>query len=225
MRRARTRRRAAAVAVAVAVAAVTVPLLGGCGIQETDVIEAGGPASIQAFLDRDYDMLLFFRSPDGGLSPVIRTTGPSSAFGPGYVESGSGDQKPGDTAGPVPTEKVVMALLHGPRKEDRAAGLGTSLPAARPGGTVEVERSPGGRVTTRLPLALAGLDSTALRQLTCTIAYSQDADGQVVVELTGQDGASRSGTCGLAPGNTGTTGTQTETRGMAGAQRTGKPKE
>ncbi|KUL20683.1 hypothetical protein [Streptomyces regalis] len=195
MRRARTRRRTA---VAVAVTAVAVPLLGGCGIQETDVIEAGGPASFQAFLNRDYDMLLFFRSPDGGLSPVIRTTGPSSTvFGDGYVDAGSADQNAGDTAGPVPTETVVTALLHGPREEDRAAGLGTSLPAARPGGTVEVEHSSDGRVTTRLPLALEGLDGTALRQLTCTIAYSQDADGQVVVELTGQDGASRSGTCEL----------------------------
>ncbi|WP_369170920.1 hypothetical protein AB5J49_25165 [Streptomyces sp. R28] len=210
MRRARTRRRAAAVAVVVVAAAA--PLIGGCGIQETDVIEAGGPASIQAFVDRDYDMLLFFRSPDGGLSPVIRTIGSSTGFGPGYVEAGSGDQKSGDPAGPVPTEKVVMALLNGPGKEDRAAGLGTSLPAARPGGTVEVERAPGDRVTARVPLALEGLDSTAVRQLTCTIAYSQDADGQVVVELTGQDGASRSGTCGLAPGNMGTAPTETESR-------------
>ncbi|MGW0337601.1 hypothetical protein ACWD0J_38295 [Streptomyces sp. NPDC003011] len=215
MRRARTRRRAAAVAVVTAV-----PLLGGCGIQETDVIEAGGPASVQAFLDRDHDMLLFFRAPDGGLSPVIRTTASSSVFGDGYVEAGSEDQNLGDTAGPVPTEKVVAALLAGPRKEDRAAGLSTSLPAARPGRNVEVEPSPGGRVTTRLPFALTGLDSTALRQLTCTIAYSQDADGQVVVELRGQDGASRSGTCGLAPGTTGGTPAETGTRGRTTASGT-----
>ncbi|MFG2553947.1 hypothetical protein ACGFWF_28890 [Streptomyces sp. NPDC048581] len=196
MRRARTRGPAAAVAFA------AVPLLTGCGIQETDVIEAGGPASFQAFLDRDRDMLLFFRSSDGGLSTVIRTTEPPVEFGDGNAESGSADQNPGDTTGPVPTEKVVLALLGGPRKEDRAAGLSTALPAARPGGTVEVERSAGGRVTTRVPLALEGLSGTALRQLTCTIAYSQDADGQIVVHLTGQDGASRSGTCGLAPGST-----------------------
>jgi hypothetical protein len=53
--------------------ASAVPLLGGCGIQETDVIEAGAPASFQAFFDREYEMLLFFRSPGGGLSVVIRT--------------------------------------------------------------------------------------------------------------------------------------------------------
>ncbi|MEU5342166.1 hypothetical protein AB0H18_15240 [Streptomyces sp. NPDC020766] len=213
MRGARRRRRASAVAFAVTAA---VPLLGGCGIRETDVIEAGGPASVQAFFDRESEMLLFFRSPDGGLSPVIRTTRPSAGFGDGYEESGSGNQNSGDqnagnqnsrgTAGPVPTEKVVLALLAGPRKVDRAAGLGTALPKARPGGTVKVESPSAGRVTTRLPLDLTGLNSTALSQLTCTIAYSQDADGQVVVELTGQDGTSRSGTCGLAPGSTGDTG-------------------
>ncbi|WP_371547779.1 hypothetical protein OG266_21030 [Streptomyces sp. NBC_00554] len=197
------RRRVSAVALAVAAAVPLVALLGGCGIQETDVIEAGGPASFQAFFDREYEMLLFFRSPDGGLSPVIRSTGSpagSSAEFFGYELPGSEE-----TPEPVTPDQVVLALLDGPSEEDRAAGLGTALPAARPGGTVEVEPAPGGRVTTRLPFPLKGLNSTALRQLTCTIAYSQDPDGQVVVELTGQDGTSRSGTCGLAPGSTGTT--------------------
>ncbi|WP_369272331.1 hypothetical protein AB5J55_22095 [Streptomyces sp. R11] len=192
MRRARTRRNAAPVALAFA---ATVPLLGGCGIQETDVIEAGGPASFQAFLNRDDDMLLFFRSPDGALTPVIRTTEPSAE-----------EHNLSETAGPVPTEKVVLALLGGPRDEDRDAGLSTSLPAARPGATVEVDVLPGGKVAIRLPFALRGLSSPALRQLTCTIAYSQDAGGEVAVQLTGQDGASRSGTCGLALAGTGTRG-------------------
>ena len=89
MRGARRRRRVSAFAVAAAV-----PLLGGCGIQETDVIEAGGPASVQAFFDREYEMLLFFRSPDGGLSPVIRTTKPSAGFGGEYDESGSEARTP-----------------------------------------------------------------------------------------------------------------------------------
>ncbi|MFI9170845.1 hypothetical protein [Streptomyces lincolnensis] len=196
MRRARTRRRAAALAVAVT---TVVPLLGGCGIPETDVIEAGGPASFQAFFNRESEMLLFFRAPDGGLSPVIRTTEPSAGFGAGAEELGSADQGSGEAAGPVPTEKIVAALLNGPREEDRAAGLDTALPAARRGGTVVIEATSADRVTIRLPLALKGLDSTALRQLTCTIAYSHDADGRALVQLTGQDGTSRSGTCGLAP--------------------------
>ncbi|MER7379903.1 hypothetical protein [Streptomyces lanatus] len=179
MRRAR-RLRSTALALVVPVAAM-LPLLGGCGIPETDVIEAGGPASVQAFFNRDSDMLLFFRAPDGGMSPVIRTP----------------DRDPGATAGPIPTEKIIQALLDGPRDEDRAAGLTTALPAPGTGPTIEVDPSPG-RVTTRLPLSVKNLNAAALRQLTCTIAYSEDPDGQAVVQLTGHDGASRSGTCGLA---------------------------
>ncbi|WP_209442782.1 hypothetical protein [Streptomyces resistomycificus] len=157
--------------------------------------------SFQAFLDRDYHMLLFFRTPDGGVSPVMRATQPSAEFGDHYFDPGAEEQNSADESGLVPTEKVVLALLGGPHEDDRAAGLSTSLPTARPGGALKVDSSPDGRVTARLPLALGDLDSIALRQLTCTIAYSQDAEGQVVVQLTGQDGASRSGTCGLAPGS------------------------
>ncbi|MFE0254400.1 hypothetical protein [Streptomyces sp. NPDC059010] len=182
--------------------AVTAPLLGGCGIQETDVIEAGGPASVQAFFNRDTDMLLFFRAPDGRLTPVIRTPEPSYEFGDGSAEWGSGAKNSDAKTGPIPTEKIILALLDGPRPEDRAAGLTTALPTPGTGPTVEIDVSPDGKITSRLPLAVKDLNSTALRQLTCTIAYSQDADGRAVVQLTGHDGASRSGTCGLAPGGT-----------------------
>ncbi|WAZ23010.1 hypothetical protein STRCI_004322 [Streptomyces cinnabarinus] len=174
MRRARRRRRAVAVALAAAI-----PLLGGCGIQETDVIEAGGPASFQAFFNRDYDVLLFFRSADGRLNPVVRTVGAVNA------------------TDPVPTEQAVLALLNGPNEEDRAVDLSTDLPAAGSIPAIEVDPSSDGKVGTRLPLAVKGLSDMALRQLICTIAYSQDTSGQVVVELTGQDGATRSGTCGF----------------------------
>ncbi len=199
MRRARTRRRTAAVALVAMVAAV--PLLGGCGIQETDVIEAGGPASFQAFLDRDNDMLVFLRSPDGAVVPVIRQVNTFDVFEGRYVEAGSAGENSAATQGQAPTEKVVAVLLAGPDKEDRAAGLDTALPAARSGEAIEVEPFEGG-VRARVPFALGDLDSTALRQLTCTIAYSQDADGQITVDLTGQDGTTRSDTCGLAVGVT-----------------------
>ncbi|MFH9202557.1 hypothetical protein ACH4KT_34735 [Streptomyces anulatus] len=178
-------------------------LVGGCGIQESDVIEAGGPATVDAFLNRDDDMLLFFRSPDGGLSPVIRSVRPSAGFGDEYVEPASGERGPTGPAGPAPTEKVALALLSGPGRTDRAAGLTTALPAVREGGTVTVQVSSDGGITVRLPLAVQGLDATALRQLTCTIAYNEATDGRGVVTLTGQDGAKRSGTCGLAPGTAG----------------------
>ncbi|MEU6227279.1 hypothetical protein [Streptomyces sp. NPDC047042] len=199
MRRTRGRRRTPVAATLALVAAV--PLLGGCGIQPTDVVEAGGPASFQAFLDRDYDMLVFFRASDGEVVPVIRTTKPAPVFPTSYDLPGSGDRSSADLTGPVPTEQALAALLAGPRKEDRAAGLTTALPTATPGRPVVTLPSPG-RVKTHLPFPLADLDSTALRQLTCTIAYSQDADGRTAVELTGQDGTSRSTTCPLSPDRT-----------------------
>ncbi|MFF3526006.1 hypothetical protein ACFYX5_04960 [Streptomyces rubiginosohelvolus] len=182
------------------VAAVGVPLVGGCGIQDSDVIEAGGPATVEAFLNRDADMLLFFRSPDGGLSPVTREVRPSAGFGDEYIEPGAVDRDPSGPAGPAPTEKVVLALLSGPGEADRAAGLTTALPAAREKEAVQVEVASDGGITARLPLAVQDLDATAVRQLTCTIAYNQAKDGRGVVTLRGQDGAQRTGSCGLASG-------------------------
>ncbi|OSP40489.1 hypothetical protein B7767_26015 [Streptomyces sp. 13-12-16] len=194
MRRARTCRRTRAVAVASGVL-----LLGGCGIQETDVIEAGGPASVQAFVDPDYDMLLFFHSRDGRISPVVRSIGSTLEYG---LEGGlvAGQDPDGANAVPVPTEKVILALLSGPDEQDRKAGLSTSLPPAPQVARLRVEVSSGGEeVTTGLPIALDGLGRTALRQLICTIAYSQGADGRATVRLEGTDGVSASGTCGLDP--------------------------
>ncbi|MFI9543866.1 hypothetical protein ACIHAR_07960 [Streptomyces sp. NPDC052016] len=188
MRRTRTCRLTGAVAVASGML-----LIGGCGIQETAVIEAGGPASVQAPVDRDYEMLLFFHSREGGITPVIRSTASMIEYGP---EGGMVDGQ----AVPVPTEKVILALLSGPAELDREAGLTTSLPPAPPAGALQVEVSPGSdEVTTDLPIALDGLNRTALRQLICTIAYSHDADGRTTVRLIGTDGMSTSGTCDLDP--------------------------
>ncbi|CAL9328337.1 hypothetical protein [Streptomyces sp. Tu 3180] len=197
MRRARTCRRTGAVAVASGML-----LLGGCGIRETDVIEAGGPASVQAFVDHDLEMLLFFHSREGVISPVVRSADSVIEYGPeggmvaGQVPTGAG-------SAPVATEKVILALFSGPDERDRRAGLTTSLPPAPPAlsaGALRVEVSPGGeKVTTDLPVALDGLDRAALRQLICTIAYSHDADGRVTVRLRGTDDASTSGSCDLDP--------------------------
>ncbi|WP_105971623.1 hypothetical protein [Streptomyces geranii] len=189
-------------AVRAAVALAMPLLLGGCGtgIPETDVIEAGAPASVQAFLDRDHDMVLFFHASDGGLSPVIRSTRPSaSEFGGTYYYPETESENTEDDPGPVPTEQIVAELLTGPKTADLAAGLATSLPKVRPGAKIEVDRSRSGRITTLLPFPLRPLNSTALRQLTCTIAYGQDPDGRIAVELRGQDGTTRSGTCDVTP--------------------------
>ncbi|SBT90052.1 hypothetical protein GA0115233_10154 [Streptomyces sp. DI166] len=179
MRRARGRR----VGVGVAVAAAA--LLGGCGIQESDVIEAGGPATIDAFVNSRSDELLFFTTPDGRLHPVIRY---GELFVPGEPE-------------PVraPTEDVVVDLLLGPRKEDLAAGLTTALPDKFEGKT-EVGEPIDGRVAARLPLNVGPLDRVARQQLICSIAYSKDPKGAVEVELTGNDGVTVTDPCALTPG-------------------------
>lgn len=188
--RRRVRGRGPTAVLAAVVVAVAVPLLGGCGIRGTDVIEAGGPATVEAFYNREDDMMLFFRAPDGAVRPVIRTVRPAAGFGEEYT----GPLDPG----PIPTEEVVTALLAGPGQPDRAAGLTTDLPATRPGGEVGVTSLATDRIVVRLPIALKGLGATAIDQLSCTIAFSRDPAGRFVVELEGQDGTSRSGTCPLA---------------------------
>ncbi|MFI0982410.1 hypothetical protein ACH4SP_36060 [Streptomyces sp. NPDC021093] len=216
MRQGRTRRRAHAAAPVAAL------LLAGCGIQETDVIEAGGPAHVQTFVNTGDDALLFFRLPHGELAPVPRPFKPTGAFGEEY-------RQPGGTARRASTEWAVSALLGGPGKADRAAGLGTSLPRVAKGGvrvrltgdesgdksgagsgdgsgSGDGDKSGSGsadkekEVVMTLPLALGRLDATAVRQLICTAAYSRDRDGRATVRMTGQDGVSASGTCGLDPG-------------------------
>ncbi|MEU3842779.1 hypothetical protein AB0E88_22430 [Streptomyces sp. NPDC028635] len=211
MIRTRRRRRAPAAAVAAGLA-----LLAGCGIRQTEAIGAGSPATVQAFLAPDTRMLIFFTSPDGSLSPVIRSTEPPARFGDEYQRSGTG-QGSNQPKQPVTTEKVVVALLEGPSAQDRAVGLRTSLPPAGRGKAVTVNASPDGAVTVGLPLALGGLNRTALRQLICTIAYTRNTDGAVTVHLKGQDGAARSGTCGLDPA------TEATPEDSAAPTRTGTP--
>jgi hypothetical protein len=116
-------RRAGAVAVAVASGVV---LLGGCGIQESDVIEAGGPASVQAFFDDETEVLLFFHTRDGRLHPVIRPAESMADTGPDGLTVAGQNSTATDTAPPA-LEKVIAALLLGPGERDRNAGLGTSL--------------------------------------------------------------------------------------------------
>ncbi|WP_411120106.1 hypothetical protein [Streptomyces sp. 058-1L] len=64
MSRSWTRRHLTAAAVTAAL------LLGGCGIQQTEVIAAGGPATIQYLQRASDETLIFFRLPDGQLAPV-----------------------------------------------------------------------------------------------------------------------------------------------------------
>ncbi|MGW7412498.1 hypothetical protein [Streptomyces sp. NPDC054863] len=179
---------------------VTALLLAGCGIQETDVIEAGGPGRVQNFVDPDGDALLFFRLPHGELTPVPRRFRPEGIFSDEY-----GQPRRTETRR-MSTEEAISALLSGPGKAEKAAGLSTALPRVTAGG-VRVRLSGGGstqgsgagEVLVSLPLAVDRLDATAVRQLICTAAYSKDREGRATVRVTGRDGGSASGTCGLDP--------------------------
>jgi hypothetical protein len=169
-------------------------LLAGCGIRETDVIEAGGPANVPYVSDYAVQSLLFFRLPHGELVPVVRALG--SYEGANYQPR------------PASPEKVLTALLGGPTKKEKAVGLSTALPPVT-GGSVRLRGSAGavgpgdgpgsvgGDVTLSLPLPLAPLDATAVRQLICTAAYNKDRDGRATVRITGTDGGTKSGTCDL----------------------------
>ncbi|MFZ4276753.1 hypothetical protein ACOZFM_29090 [Streptomyces arboris] len=178
MSRSRTRRHLTAAAVTAAL------LLGGCGIQQTDVIVAGGPVTIQYLQHASDETLVFFRLPDGRLAPVPRSITTR------WENRGSH----------TPAEEAVRKLLAGPGGEDEAVGLGTALPPAAPGAAVRVSLPASGDVRARLPLVLDELDDTGLRQLICTISYATQS--RATVRMTGEEGTSASGTCpsDLRPG-------------------------
>ncbi len=158
-------------------------LLAGCGIQASEVVEAGGPAVVPVAPDQLERMLLFFVGPDGRPIPVARPLD-------------WGDSPP-------PTAKTLAALLADPTEEERAAGITTRLPAgpkqvevvpaAREDSVVGQEAGrPAGapeavRVTTTS--RCRSLDAAPLRQLVCTTAHAEDPEGLVKVALTGSDGS------------------------------------
>ncbi|NWF27455.1 hypothetical protein HW130_14480 [Streptomyces sp. PKU-EA00015] len=158
--------------------------LTACGIQESDVIEAGGPATVDVLPAREVRMLLFFYSPEGTLMPVSRYTG--EALGDSAVERTR-----------VSTAKTVAALLDGPNAEEDGYGLrsAVALPALAP--KVEPGR---GTVAVTMAAPVRGLTGPARRQLVCTIAYAEDADGQTEVTLRGVDGTLDPARCDAGSG-------------------------
>ncbi|MEV5987693.1 hypothetical protein AB0L85_22210 [Streptomyces sp. NPDC052051] len=159
-----------AVGRAVAACLSAVALLTGCGVQQTDVIEAGGPATVGVFPDPENRMLLFFLSPQGRLTPVTRRVGTAP---------------PPAGAGPVDPGKVVAALFAGPRANEREAGLHTELPPQLTG-AVWTKATPG-KLTLHLPLAVRTFKAAAVRQVVCTVAFT-DGDGGAEVTVIGPDG-------------------------------------
>lgn len=159
-----------AVVRAVAACATAATLLTGCGVQRTDVIEVGGPATVMA-PDPKGQYLLFFLSPEERVTPVVRIRDDDGL--PGHTE-------------PVDAPTDITELFAGPRANERAAGLRTELPKLN--GPVGVSTSPG-KVQIVLPLAVRTLGKPAVRQLVCTAAFAQDGDGTGEVTVQGKDGA------------------------------------
>ncbi|MDQ0795635.1 hypothetical protein [Streptomyces sp. B1I3] len=187
-----------------AVLAALLPLA-ACGIQETDVIGTSGPAAIDVLPARQDRMLLFFLSPDGALVPVPRTVGDGAAagFGGEYTigTGGSGSVDPADPDARQPTGKTLAALAAGPQEAERRAGLRNDPSLSAVAARIRVSGG-GGTADVVVPGPIAGLTGPARRQLVCTVAYAEDADGRVTVRLRGTDGAPAPERCDTWPTRT-----------------------
>ncbi|MFD8935992.1 hypothetical protein ACFV0R_12135 [Streptomyces sp. NPDC059578] len=155
--------------------------LTGCGVQATDVIEAGGPATVLVIPGEGNWMLVFFETPDGELIPVPRPLTNGTWGG----------------ATPVTLGQALKTLLDGPTKEERAAGLRTGLPKlSAVGNKLGVGANEEGSATAVfLPLRLADLDDRAVEQVVCTIAYAGSPSGTRPVALHGTDVDMEATTC------------------------------
>jgi hypothetical protein len=161
--------------------------LTGCGIQRTDVIEAGGPATLDVLPAREHRMMAFLLSPDGLLVPSPR------AVDTGAWDGAVGPQ-PGTAPEPPSTAKTVAALLAGPNAAETRAGL-SNAPSLPDPSTVAGTEVSGGTARLTLDTPLAPLTRTARLQLVCTMAYAESDNGSVPVVLVGTDGARPAETC------------------------------
>ncbi|MFE0648069.1 hypothetical protein ACFVZH_05715 [Streptomyces sp. NPDC059534] len=176
--------------------------LAACGIQKSDVVEAGGAATVAVFPAPGQDrVVLYFLGPDGRPLPAVRDLGgPFSETWPPSDGTGSGTRIESGRHGPVVTDKVLAMLLNGPSGVEAAAGMTTGLPRSGAGAHVEADKAAGvteGRRLLRLssPFPVGGLTDEALQQLVCTTAFAEDPAGMVEVALTGPDGSLPAARC------------------------------
>ncbi|MFJ1712954.1 MULTISPECIES: hypothetical protein [unclassified Streptomyces] len=188
----------------------------GCGIQETGVIEAGRPVVADLLPPREERMLLFFLSPDDELLPVPRTVeapwqnGTTGSAGPDDV-SPRPDESPGrDAFGrssrsgagmdePPSPLAAVTALLAGPEKAERRAGLHNAASLSRAASAANRIVMGDGTVEVMLRLRVKGLTAAARGQIVCTVAFAAHAQGAVSVTLVGQDGRLAPADCPVRP--------------------------
>ncbi|MFF0748600.1 hypothetical protein [Streptomyces sp. NPDC004267] len=180
------------------------PGLAACGIQGSDVVEAGGAAPVTVQPTTEPRLLLFFVARDGRLMPVARELGfgLETGWGSGAVDGVGGvvaPTHPGRVGYRVPTEKVLASLLEGPDEKERAAGL-TSRLALHGGGDPHVEPlTSGGDSELRLRLAVRvrDLDPVAVQQLVCTTAFAAGRGSAAPVVIAGTDGSLPAASCDL----------------------------
>ncbi|MCM2387815.1 hypothetical protein [Streptomyces albipurpureus] len=153
-------------------------LLTGCGIAESDPIEAGSPASVK--VTPGDSVLLFFRSSSGALVPVARPLG---------IKWKSSDTRP-----EAVLSRSVHLLFEGLVAKERAAGLRSGLPQLPPQSWVGAQQVEYG-IALDLPIPLADLDDTAVRQLVCTAGFAGGSQGVQAVHLRGTDGTMAASNC------------------------------
>ncbi|MEU7550802.1 hypothetical protein AB0B01_00330 [Streptomyces sp. NPDC044571] len=128
------------------------PLLTGCGIKPTGVIESGAAAKV-VVPGPGTKGTVYFVTSDGRLAPVPETEQPAAS-----------------------TSAVLLRLLIGPTEQERAAGLETRLPALdirKQGASAGTSVVSPDTVQVGLPFKVGGLSETARRQLVCTVASTE----------------------------------------------------
>ncbi|MEV0413708.1 hypothetical protein AB0I68_23590 [Streptomyces sp. NPDC050448] len=156
-----TRVRAAAAATAALL--LGGPLLTGCGIKTTGVIESGAAAKV-VVPGANTKGTVYFVTSDGRLAPVPEPEQP--AVSPGAV---------------------LIRLLIGPTEQERAAGLQTRLPALdikKQGASAGTSVVSSDTIEVGVPFKVGSLSETGRRQLVCTVA---SANPQYRVVLRGPD--------------------------------------
>ncbi|MFE7616406.1 hypothetical protein [Streptomyces sp. NPDC057496] len=188
----------------------------GCGIQETSVVEAGGPAVADLLPPREERVLLFFRSPDGELLPVPRivaspwengTAGSVVPDGSSAAPDASrgrvgldGSSPAADaTSGASSPLAAVTALLAGPDKAERRAGLRNAPSLPRAASAVGRVVTGGAAVEVELRLRVTRLTASAREQIVCTAAYAAHARGAVPVALVGRGDRLAPADCPVRP--------------------------
>ncbi|MFI1200536.1 hypothetical protein K2224_39755 (plasmid) [Streptomyces sp. BHT-5-2] len=146
-----------------ALAGALTATLAGCGIEPTDVIDAGEPATgVRAPGKPPADVQLFFYGPDG-LHPATR---PAKE--------------------PLDPQAAIDLLVQGPNHAERMRGLSSVVPKFP--APLTATTGPG-QVVITLPVNAKLLDPASLNQLVCTAANARvpggKPPGQVTVTLVG----------------------------------------